>query len=70
MAAKVVLVPMPERWLQISMRLRPGCPPVFVDGAPTAEDRELARELFLALDADSRAWYSYNLPHLFADLGK
>jgi hypothetical protein len=31
--------------------------PIFVDGEPTAEDRELALALLLELDAESRDWY-------------
>lgn len=32
-------------------------PPIFTDGPATEEDVELARELFEALDEESKEWY-------------
>lgn len=51
----VNIVPLPA-WARAT-RFRPQHPPVFPDGPPTPEERELARELFQALDADSQEWY-------------
>ena len=48
-------------------RYRPGFPPLFPDGDPTPADIELARDLFLLLDAASKAWYSRC--RIFAGLG-
>lgn len=41
----------------IPARWRPQVPPIFPDGPPTPADVELARELYLLLDAESRRWY-------------
>ena len=38
-------------------RYKPLPLPVFPDGSPTAEDRELALALFNELDPDSQQWY-------------
>ncbi len=38
-------------------KYKPLPPPIF-DGDPTPADRALARELFLALDRESQAWYA------------
>lgn len=38
-------------------RYRPAPPPIFPDGDPTRDDRELALALFAELDADSAEWY-------------
>ncbi|RJR40794.1 MAG: hypothetical protein C4576_19715 [Desulfobacteraceae bacterium] len=65
--------PMPRSYLKIPMRLRPCIPPFYLDIPPegvSREDRELAYELFQALDPESKAWYRYNRPSLFADLEK
>lgn len=61
----VALQPMPRSYLKISGVSRPGHPPVF-DGDPAPGDIELARALFLELDADSQRWYC-RCP-VFADL--
>jgi hypothetical protein len=42
-------------------------PPLFPDGPATPRDRELARRMFAALDAPSRAWFAFHYP-LFRDL--
>jgi len=63
--------PMPRVLLKYSMKFRPTVAPVFSDigpEGPTPEDRALARELFLALDEESKEWYRYNCPRLFGDL--
>ena len=41
----------------IPVRWRPQFPPIFPDGLPTSADIELARELYLLLDDESRRWY-------------
>lgn len=41
---------MPEAW-------RPLPQPIFQHGSPTDADRELARDLWRALDLESRRWY-------------
>jgi len=51
---------MPEWCRKVSPRLRPAHPPVFPDGEPTPQDRELALELWRALDVESRRWYTYD----------
>lgn len=56
----VCIKPMPESYRKISKKYRPGHPPPFQDigpGGVTAADRELARELFLILDEESKEWY-------------
>jgi hypothetical protein len=60
--------PMPEKYRSIPKHLRPCVPPLFMDGEPTDSDRELARELFLILDADSQDWYRRSCSALFAGL--
>jgi hypothetical protein len=55
--ATVNVQPMPQSYRNISTRFRPGAPPIFPDGKYTAEDLELARELFKALDPESQEWY-------------
>ena len=65
--ATVNVRPMPEGYHKISMRLRPGIPPIFPDGLPTPADLELAKDLFRALDDESKAWYRRN-SSLFSDL--
>lgn len=56
--ATVTIRPIPAGFLKFSRRVWPGHPPIFTDGEPTEADRELARELFAALDPDSQAWYA------------
>jgi hypothetical protein len=55
--ANVDINPLPVAYRRIPARLRPRPAPIFVDGEPTAEDRELALALLLELDAESRDWY-------------
>lgn len=64
----VVIKPMPLAWRKIPVRLRPCTFPIFPDGEPTDADRELARELFQALDPESQDWYRHYCPALFAGL--
>lgn len=54
--ANVCVRPMPAA-LRAMKRFRPMAPPIF-DDEPTPADIALARELFLALDAQSQEWYS------------
>lgn len=61
--ATVNITPLPAGYLTIPRRLWPGTTPIF-DGEPTPADRELARELFAALDPDSQAWYARHVPWL------
>ena len=53
--------PMPEAYRRIKKKIyRPMHPPIFLDidpGGLTAEDWELARELFSILDEESKEWY-------------
>ncbi|PIV89412.1 MAG: hypothetical protein COW48_00640 [Hydrogenophilales bacterium CG17_big_fil_post_rev_8_21_14_2_50_63_12] len=49
--------PLPAAYRSISKKFRPTPPPVFPNGEPTADEIELARELFALLDAESREWY-------------
>lgn len=65
--ANVNIKPIPLELLEHPVRLWPQTPPIF-DGPPTAEDIELARELFSALDPDSKTWYRCNHPRLFGDM--
>jgi len=65
--ANVNLVPLPSWALKLSPRLWPQTPPLF-DGDPTEDDRELARELFAALDPDSQAWYRSHHADFFRGL--
>ena len=55
--ATINIIPMPLYCRKIKPLYRPMPPPVFQDGPPTEEDKELARELFKALDEESQAWY-------------
>lgn len=54
--------PMPVAYQSISKRFRPSPPPIFPGGAPTLEERTLARALFAELDAESQEWYRGRLP--------
>jgi len=65
--SKVMISPMPESYKKISMKFRPGIPPIFPDGDPSENDRRLAVKLFLELDKDSRDWYKHN-SRIFKDL--
>lgn len=56
--AEVHVNPMPEKIRSIPDRLRSGCPPIFTGGDPTRADRELALELWRALDVQNRRWYT------------
>jgi hypothetical protein len=49
--------PLPEWARKYPQHLWPGHPPIFTDGEPTEADRDLARELFAALDGESQDWY-------------
>jgi hypothetical protein len=53
----VQIEPMPPEYLAVPPHLRPIPPPIFPGGQPTQADRELALELWRALDAESRRWY-------------
>ncbi len=53
----VAISPMPQKIREIPERWRPGPPPVFPDGKPTDAERALARDLWRALDLESRRWY-------------
>ncbi len=55
--SKVNIRPLPVAWRKIPARLRPLPYPIFTGQPPTSADRELARELFSALDQESKAWY-------------
>lgn len=48
--------PMPQRIREVPARWRPLPPPIF-SGEPSDADRELARDLWRALDPESRRWY-------------
>ena len=66
----VNIIPMPEKFRKIPKKWRPVNPPVFIDcgpDGPTAEDRQLARELFALLDPESQEWYR-RCGGLFKDL--
>lgn len=64
----VVIKPLPAFYHRFRMSLRPCPEPVFPGGSATAEDLAQARELFVELDDESRAWYRYNMPRLFGDV--
>ena len=64
--ATVNIKPMPATYRSIPEKFRPCHPPVFPDGKPSAEDVELARELFRELDEESKAWYGRT--GIFSDL--
>lgn len=53
----VTVRPLTEAERKISPLYRPRHPPIFPQGNPTPAERELARELFKLLDAESRRWY-------------
>jgi len=65
--ATVNVQPKPESYRKYG-RFVPGPPPIFTDGDPTPADVELARELFKALDDDSKRWYRHRSGGIFADL--
>jgi hypothetical protein len=50
--------PMPAAFLRMPFRLLPTHPPIFDGGDPTPADRQLALDLWRALDVDSRRWYA------------
>jgi hypothetical protein len=54
--ANVTITPLPAAYREIPEWLRPQQPPIF-DDDPTPEDIELARALFVELDAESQRWY-------------
>lgn len=62
------IIPMPLWMRSIRRTLWPLPPPVFPDGAPSPEDQLLARELFRALDHESKQWYQRGGSKLFAGL--
>lgn len=55
--SRVEIIPLPESWRKIPRKYQLRHPPIFPDGEPTAEDIELACELFKALDSESQEWY-------------
>jgi hypothetical protein len=61
--ATVNIIPLPAGFVKHARRWWPGHPPIF-DGEPTVADRQLARELWAALDPDSREWYARHCPWL------
>ena len=67
---RVSLKPISKNCLKYSLKLRPGPPPPFrnCEGGATEEDRRIARDLFQALDEDSKEWYRFNCKRLFGDL--
>ena len=68
---EVVINPMPERFKKTPMLYRPRTHPIFYNidpGGIIEKDRQLARELFLLLDDESKAWYLYNHKILFGNL--
>lgn len=59
----VKIQPLPPHFRRIPARLRPMHPPIFEgSGEPTADDHKLARELWRALDSESRRWYLAGSP--------
>jgi hypothetical protein len=56
----VKIVPLPAAFRGKPKRVWPLPPPIFPGGAPTPEDRQLARALFEQLDADSQTWYGHS----------
>ncbi len=62
----VTIKPMPAAYREIPVRLRP-MPSAIFENDPTPDDIALARELFLALDAESQSWYR-KASHLFDGL--
>jgi hypothetical protein len=66
--AEVKIIPASASLRKIPMRLWPLHPPIFQGGEPTEDDRQLARELFLALDEESQAWYRRGGSRLFDGL--
>ena len=57
---EILIKPMPLWMRTTPERLWPRTPPIFSDlgpEGPTDADRELARELFRALDEQSQKWY-------------
>lgn len=57
MTERVQIHPLPLWARSISERLRPGHPPIFTEGNPTADDRALAAALIAELDEESQRWY-------------
>ena len=60
---KVIVSPMPEKFKNIPKKWRPGHPPVFFDAPPegaSEADIQLARELYLLLDEESKDWYGHH----------
>lgn len=53
----VVVVPLPSWCRSKPRKVWPQHPPIFPDGEPSQEDRELAAELIAALDQSSQDWY-------------
>jgi hypothetical protein len=56
--ANVSINPLPEVWHKYSERFWAGPAPGIFDGPPTPQDRELALELWRALDTRSKRWYT------------
>jgi hypothetical protein len=68
----VIVIPIDLTYHQ-SDKFWPDTPPIFPEGwPPTPEEIELARALFMELDAISQYWYCRNGrgPEIFADLPK
>jgi hypothetical protein len=64
---EVIIKPMPESYRKIPSRLLPMAPSPFADlppEGPSAEDWELAKELFKILDPESQRWYARLFPQL------
>lgn len=54
---QVTVERMPASFRKFSPRFRPRPPPIFQDGDPAPADVQLARDLFMALDDESKRWY-------------
>lgn len=67
----VCIQPLPEFYRKISSKYWPCHPPIFPDcrpNGPTDDERELARELFRALDGESQRWYLNGRSSFFGDV--
>jgi hypothetical protein len=56
MTERVQVSPMPL-WVRRINKFRPQHPPIFPEGVPTDEERELAKALIAELDQESQEWY-------------
>ncbi len=66
--ATINIVPLPLYWRGKSSTFRPNPPPLYTDGPPTEDDIALARELFQALDEESKDWYRSHKYKIFEGL--